>query len=499
MDLSLSSLILPATALVIAALLSFVFFSSKQSQPQNPIIIKGHPIIGNLLLFVKNEHRLIDWVAELVAASPTCTATVVPIVFTANPSNVEHLTKSRFDNYPKSSTVTACLHDFLGRGIINVDGDSWRSQRKSASFEFNTRSIRSFILDTVSFEVSARLLPFLSAAAASTDTERTIDLQDVLERFAFDNICRLIFDKDPKCLGGGSDDGERFYHAFDEAATLSIFRWRYPFHCMWKLLRFLDVGSEKRLRASMTVVHESVCRWIRSRRASGGSSKSDFLSRLADDAAHSDEFVRDILINFVLAGRDTTPSALTWFFWITSSRPDVLLKIINEIKSIRSNDNHEAFTLDELREMQYLHAAISESMRLYPPVALQARESLKDDVLPDGTEVRKGWTLMYSAYAMGRMEGIWGKDCLEFRPERWLDEVGVFKPTDPFRYPVFHAGPRLCLGKDFAYIQMKAVAASILERFELEVAEERGRYQQLLTLRMAEGLPVRVKERKRDA
>ena len=97
---------------------------------------------------------------------------------------------------------------------------------------------------------------------------------------------------------------------------------------------------------------------------------------------------------------------------------------------------------------------------------------------------------------MGRMEGIWGKNCGEYSPERWL-ENGVFRQESPFRFPVFHAGPRLCLGKEMAFAQMKLIAALVIERFEIEVCDENKcpEYELSLTLRMKNGLRVRVKDR----
>jgi cytochrome P450 len=118
-----------------------------------------------------------------------------------------------------------------------------------------------------------------------------------------------------------------------------------------------------------------------------------------------------------------------------STRPDVEKKIIDEIKAVRSSKNitAETFSFDALRDMNYIHAAITESMRLYPPVPWDTNSCKEDDVLPDGTFVGKGWFVTYSAYTMGRSEDIWGKDCMDFKPERWLDENGVFKPESPFR------------------------------------------------------------------
>lgn len=432
--------------------------------------------------------------------SPTgsVTVTVFPVVvFTANPLNIEYTSKSNFHNYPKNRLITTALHDFLGNGIFNINGEQWKVQRKTASYEFNAKSLRSFVLDKVGYEMDNRLVPFLRDAIRR---DVVVDLQDVLDRFAFDNICNLVFLEDPDCLYGRSERGEKFFRAFDEAAHLSVHRAMVPFTVIWKLKRLFNMESERRLRDSMATVHEFVEGFIRSRRKDvgqgQGKDKSDFLSRFIEEGIHSDEFIRDILISFMLAGRDTTPSALTWFFWVVSSRPDVVEKIRDELRTIRASRNVETFTLDELREMNYLHAAISESLRLYPPVTLLPRECDKDDVMPDGTKVKKGWTVMYSNYAMGRTEKIWGEDCREFRPERWL-EGGVFKPRNVFEYAVFHAGPRLCLGKDMAYIQMKAVVAGILDVFDVEVVEERGEMEVAMTLRMKGGLPVRVRERTR--
>jgi cytochrome P450 len=118
-----------------------------------------------------------------------------------------------------------------------------------------------------------------------------------------------------------------------------------------------------------------------------------------------------------------------------STRPDIEKKILDELKFVRTSNEMttETFSLETLRDMNYLHAAITESMRLYPPVPLDTLSCKEDDVLPDGTFVGKGWFITYTAYTMGKSERIWGKNCMDFKPERWLDENGVFKPESPFR------------------------------------------------------------------
>ncbi|KAJ3679449.1 hypothetical protein LUZ60_017460 [Juncus effusus] len=229
--------------------------------------------------------------------------------------------------------------------------------------------------------------------------------------------------------------------------------------------------------------------------------KEDILSRFASNKDHDVDVLRDIVISFLIAGRETTSTALTWFFWQISTLPEVEKKILDEIKSTRARNKTTTttFSFDELREMNYLHAAITESVRFFPPVPLDRQSCKEDDILPDGTFVGKGWFVMYSAYAMGRSEKIWGKDCLEFKPERWLDEDGIFKPESPFGYPVFHAGPRMCLGKEMAYIQMKSIVTCILERFQIKVLKKEKIQEHVqsltLSLKIKGGLPVELSKR----
>lgn len=108
-------------------------------------------------------------------------------------------------------------------------------------------------------------------------------------------------------------------------------------------------------------------------------------------------------------------------------------KILKEIHRILMNRSANVkpgdplcFSREELKEMHYLHACLSETMRLYPPVPLGRKEAIEDEVLPDGTPMKKGTAIVYVTYAMGRMESISGRDCMEFKPKRWLNDKGVF-------------------------------------------------------------------------
>ncbi|KAM7487238.1 hypothetical protein LguiB_024722 [Lonicera macranthoides] len=214
--------------------------------------------------------------------------------------------------------------------------------------------------------------------------------------------------------------------------------------------------------------------------------RSDLLSRLIRiestnqnglKSYFSNKLLKDFCVSFILAGRDTSSVGLAWFFWLIHKNPQVETSILDEIKRIIAHQKLKigemsdiVFTEDELKEMVYLHAAISESLRLYPPVPIDFKEVLEDDLFPDGTVIRRGARVLYSIYSMARLESIWGKDCNEFKPEKWIKD-GEFMNENQIKYVVFNGGPRLCVGKKFAYMQMKMVAASILLRYSVKVIE----------------------------
>ncbi|KAL3599077.1 hypothetical protein D5086_006995 [Populus alba] len=124
-------------------------------------------------------------------------------------------------------------------------------------------------------------------------------------------------------------------------------------------------------------------------------------------------------------------------------------------------------------------------------------ENPHDDLLSSGAFVPAGSSITYSIYAIGRMEFIWGDDCLEFKPERWLSLDGKkIEVPDSYRFVAFNAGPRICLGKDLAYLQMKSIAAALLLRHRISVVPgHRVEQKMSLTLFMKYGLMVNVHPR----
>ncbi|KAK9115548.1 hypothetical protein Sjap_014495 [Stephania japonica] len=430
-------------------------------------------------------------------------------VVTSDPRNLEYLLKTKFSNFPKGAYFHDTVRDLLGDGIFSVDDETWRRQRKTASIEFHSTMFRNMTTESLIELVHSRLLPVLRD---SIEQSAPIDLQDVLLRLTFDNICMIAFGVDPGCLRPGLPKIP-FARAFELATEVTVLRFVTPTF-IWKVMRSLNIGTERELKNSIKEVdqfaNDVICR--RKKELSldamddNKKARSDLLTvfmNLKDDDGKpfSDKFMRDICVNFILAGRDTSSVALSWFFWLLNRNPDVEERILDEIcgliseredfSVLKSTDNL-IFRPDEVKKMEYLQAALSEALRLYPSVPLDHKEVVEDDVLPDGTIVKKGTKVLYAIYSMGRMESLWGKDCREFKPERWLRDRR-FMSESAYKFAAFNGGPRLCLGKDFAYYQMKFTAASIIYRHRVKVLENHLVVPKLaLTMYMKHGLKVEL-------
>ncbi|XP_052118876.1 alkane hydroxylase MAH1-like [Arachis duranensis] len=142
---------------------------------------------------------------------------------------------------------------------------------------------------------------------------------------------------------------------------------------------------------------------------------------------HDDKFLRDAAFNLFVAGRDTITSGLTWFFWLVATHPLVEAKILEEIEKVFGaavREKCKILGMEDVKKLVYLHGALCEGLRLFPPVPIERKQSLKRDTLPSGHYVNPNSIILLFTYAMGRFEEIWGKDCLEFKPERWISEKG---------------------------------------------------------------------------
>ncbi|GJN27652.1 hypothetical protein PR202_gb15693 [Eleusine coracana subsp. coracana] len=477
---------------------------------------------------VLNLHRFHDYLATVLGATGGSFQARGPpgmrFLITCDPENVRHMLVSSFVNYPKGEEF-ASFFDVMGDSFFNADGESWRRQRTRVQHIMSASGLLGFMARWCRDKVETGLLPLLSYME---DNNAPFDLEDVLTRFTFDMTAMPVFGVD---TGRLSTDLPPTHvpTAMDAVMEVGFFRHTVPVSC-WRLMRRLKIGPERKLAEAQPVLRRFVDEMLERRKkkklkggviiseeqtaGSRAAPDVDIASFYMDDPEYVDEggepreFLYATLINYMVAGRDTVGATLAWFLYNLIRHPRVADAIRAELAPIvaarklksatAADDTMVVFEPEETKPLVYLHAALFESMRLYPPVPIERKEALAEDVLPSGHRVRAGDKILISVYAMGRMEGVWGEDCAEYRPERWVTaEGGAVRHVPAHRFASFHAGPRSCLGKDISVAQMKCVVATVLWNFDFEVVEGHVVEPKLsVILQMKNGLLVRAKRRR---
>ncbi|CAH8313161.1 unnamed protein product [Eruca vesicaria subsp. sativa] len=475
------------------------FFFHKKSHRQP--VPKNWPLTGMLPGMLGHIPRIFEWTVEVLEATNLTFSFKGPwlsgtnMLLTADPRNIHHILSLNFGNYPKGPEFKK-IFDVLGDGILSVDLELWEDLRKSNHAIFHHPDFLKLSVSSNAIKLKEGLVPFLDNAAHE---KIVIDLQDVFQRFMFDTSSILMTGYDPMSLSIEMPEVE-----FGEAAETgeeAIYYRHFKPVILWRLQNWLGIGHEKKMRSSMATVNHMFAKIISSRReeisrGECGQSMDALTYYMNVDTTKykhlkptNDTFIRDVAFSLLLAGRDTTSSALTWFFWLLSKHPQVLTKIRHEI-----NTKYDDPT--DLEKLVYLHATLSETMRLYPPVPLNHKSPAKPDVLPSGHKVKADSKIVISIYALGRMRSIWGEDALDFKPERWILENGGLKREPSSKFLVFNAGPRTCLGKHLALLQMKMIAVEIIQNYDFKVVEgHKIEPVPSVILRMKHGLKVTVSKK----
>ena len=381
-----------------------------------------------------------------------------PLIYgTVSPEIVDYVLVRNFANWEKGSQWRTAFRDLLGDGIFNADGATWKKQRKVASHEFSMRSLRDFMFEVFRLHAET-VLTLVGAATGGAGTAQDIDMQALFARYTLESIGQIGFGCS---LGALEDDGTMsasFGDAFNTATQRSGDRFIDP---LWKIKRFLRIGSERELWSALKRVRAFSEGVIRERREESRSDpqilagRQDLLSRFMrhgppepgagkgskvkskeQEFEFTDEELHYTVINFVLAGRDTTANLLSWTLFRLSRHPEI-------VERIREEARNKALTYDSLGGRHFLRAVLTETLRLHPSVPLDFKAAVKADVLPDGTRIKAGQRVMFVAWSMGRQPHLWPNPDV-YNPDRFLTDEGKFRFPSPSLFPAFLAGPRTC-------------------------------------------------------
>ncbi|KAK0383268.1 hypothetical protein NLU13_9181 [Sarocladium strictum] len=410
---------------------------------------------------------------------PTVTSRILMqrIIFTAEPENIKAMLATQFSDFGKGDPFRDEWGEFLGDSIFTTDGAQWHSSRQLLRPQFS----KDRISDLHCFE--EHFLTLLKAIAnggpmngegQTIDLEkasgRALDISDLFFRFTLDVTTDFLLGADTKSLWSIDNEFARafngvqhFQSVLSRTGNLKHFIPRYKMRRDLAVIEsFINFYIDRALRMDQEELATHT--------------KSDegytFLHELAS-ATRDRKRLRDQIMAILLAGRDTTASTMSWAIYELSRNPDMVKKLRAEILD-KVGGEENAPTYEHLKNMPYIKAILNETLRLYPVVPFNVRLALKDTTLPrgggpDGSEplpVLKHTPVAYSTLCMHRDPAQYPPtsetfaDPDIFSPERW--EHWHPKPHD---YIPFNAGPRICIGQQFALTQMSYVLVRLFQKF----------------------------------
>ncbi|KAF2317483.1 hypothetical protein GH714_022696 [Hevea brasiliensis] len=494
----------------------------------------------------------------------------------SDPMNVHYVLSKNFSNYPKGPEFRE-IFEPLGDGIFNSDSESWSIQR---------RIFHSLLVKNKRFDLAVEITlkqKILNGLFPLLENVSQVDIQDVFQRFTFDNICQLVLGFDPNSLSiefpqiayqkafdvieereqvGQSRKDQMEGEAFDlltyflvedndlakVAAESGILTksnkflrdmafnllvagrdtigaglvWLFwlvgthPFveqKILEEIKANLGAKTTEKWRVfsieegrKLVYLHAVICEVLRLMEEIWGKDCLEFKpERWISEGGRIKHVPSYKFVAFnagprsCIAGRDTIGAGLVWLFWVVGTHAFVEKKILEEIKAnlrAKAGEKWRVFCIEEVGKLVYLHAVICEVLRLYPPLPFEHKVSIEKDIFPSGHNVPRNMRILLSFYSMGRMEEIWGKDCLEFKP-RVVDFRGRKNQTcGLFQVHSIQCRTQELYGKDLSFLQMKTDAASVIWNYSLQVVENHPVSQSVsVILYMKKGLKVRVLKR----
>ena len=205
----------------------------------------------------------------------------------------------------------------------------------------------------------------------------------------------------------------------------------------------------------------------------------------------TDKQVRDEILTLFVAGHETTANGLAWALYLLARNPEAYARARAAVDALGGRPA----TLADLERLEYLSCVFKEALRLYPPVYIISRISVADTSIA-GYEVPERSIVVVSPWALQRRADLW-PDPTRFDPDRFLPEAEDARPRDA--WIPFSDGPRVCIGAHFAQLEGPLVLATLLQRADFALLDEREILpdQASGTLRPLGGVPMRVKLRDR--
>ncbi|CCM05372.1 uncharacterized protein FIBRA_07588 [Fibroporia radiculosa] len=426
------------------------------------------------------------------------------VLYTVDLRAINHIL-THSNEYRKPEIVRFKLAALLGEGLLCVEGEQHRQQRRVMNPAFGPAQIRE--LTEIFVEKAVQLRDVWRQSVCKDGNSACINVSSGLSKMAFDVIGLAGFNYDFDSLNSQKKPSELtnafkalFSQSTSKPSILQVLSCYVPFFRpiakAGSVQKSISIAHDLMKHVGLQIIRDSEADIMRMAELKNTHKKNETMqgrdlltvlikanmdSNISESHRLSDEEVLAQILTFLVAGHDTTSNGTAWALYALSQAQHVQQKLREELWSVPTDNP----TMDELLELPYLDAVIRETLRLHAPVAMAKRVATKDDIIPlqtpytdtrgkvhDSIKIPQGTYVDIPILAINRSKALWGEDALAFKPERW-DSI----PTDVQSIPgvwgnmlSFLGGPRSCIGYRFSIIEMKALIFTLIRGFEFELA-----------------------------
>lgn len=467
---------------------SVFFMETISTSPTQPVPIHpGLPMLGNTLAFLRDPLGILHTLQQRYDRVVHLRIGGRHQYLVMQPEDAKHILQENHRNYGRSPAFNV-LKIFLGNGLLTSEGDFWRRQRRLAQPAFHRQKLAA--LSQTMIHETADWVDELARLDHSRPLNASQAFMDVTMRI----VCKTLFGSDVvgKLDGLSSALDTLQYQANQRMLSPIRFpmRWPTPAH-----LKFRRAG---------VLVDSFLYGVINQRRAESAGGRDDLLAMLqsAEDEdtgeRMSDQQLRDECVTLFAAGHETTAVSMAWTLHLLTQHPAVLARLQTEAQTILGDARTPA--PDAFRALPYAMQVVQESLRLYPPAWIMSRLALADDPIGSYT-IPAGATALVSPYLLHRDPASW-PDPERFDPDRFAPVQDKEQPDHEsgpslrpgherpgherhsYAYLPFGGGPRLCIGNQFALMEMQVLLAMLVRTFAVKpVLNQRIEPHPLITLR----------------
>ncbi|WP_313112000.1 cytochrome P450 [Aequorivita sediminis] len=383
------------------------------------------------------------------------------VIFSRDAGLAQYALQKNHKNFKKSPIQTRDLVKYVGNGLLTSEGELWQKQRKLIQPAFHKKQLVN-LLGAIQSAIEIEL--------SKIETAKAKDIFPIFNDLAFQTVVKSLFSS-----AVDSREIKRLQHITESAQQMLVKELRQPYLGWW-----FKISGELSKHLAETKEARNILKKLVNERRQSGIREDDLLDMLLDarydDGSGMDDkqLIDEILILFT-AGHETTSNALTFTCELLARNPRVQDKLYSEITVASENSTG---LMEFIKNCSYTKNVIEESLRLYPPAYFIDRVNIEDDTF-EGMFIPKNSSLLFSLLEIHTDPKNWDEP-KKFKPERFSD---VNAKEYSGHYFPFGAGPRMCIGNNFAMYEMILAIAEIVKTYKISEKNSPIEIKPLITLK----------------